>query len=1306
MGNCHPDRCHPARERRADIEEPSVVKMVDQLPPLFEAFESEANTASSAPRELTLDEPIDEARNETIQKVLEPLSKDEQLMHVLHSEGIFMMLNFMEGALETQRSPPRRPSRENVSIPKNLMESQRRNSKELTRITRISLGSGDEVAYGILESNSLSNSCVAAIILDQSALGKQVRGMPVFEYLTRVKQLVSFGALHDNLAESDCAEVLDAFAGAGALGAERRAGICEGSEQAVTRLVERQFVFAKLISDKGLMPLLRIEVMPECPDRDRCEKFLLEALLHNLRKLKPTHPGVLLSLSCPVRTNTYLPLLGHPKVLRIAAHDVAASHAETCKALTQNLGLGAYLHGRDGFLDSFEQFQEASRPSPAREQQLVRVSIQDGFFVGLDHTATTARSALKLYGVDLPSECSDNHVFEAIHEMRSRIFRDPVFCGDRIIGAILSEDSLERRIDGIPTAQYLWERRRVVPILRLFQNLAPEKNGVQMMKQVSKIDALLDRAARFGIYGTKMRSIIRLPKESGIKAAVAQQFSVARTIMAKGLVPVLQIEIDINSPNKVRCERLLYDALMDGLENLRQYERVVLDLTVPSTPNTYLPLISHPNAIRVTSLSGGLSCQDACALLSQNVGLVASFGRAFIEELRCSMSDEDFSQKLDEAAVTLFNASVAVPTKEMQLIKVTSTDGIFAPRDKTGSDLIKVLQRYGEKVDDDTKPEAVRKASEKMRARILTNPKFNGSVVIAVTLAHESLKHKIDGDPVAKYVWEQKNIVPFVKMSTGLRATSHGVQLMSDMPQLDRWLSDARRAGVFGTKMRSVIKQANSVGIKEIVKQHFEFSKRVFANGLVPILMPEVDIKADNKDECEHILCDELLEGLGRLRADERVIFWLTLPNQGNKYLPLIHHPNVIRVVALSGGYSHEEATQMLAENVSMVGGFERGLFSDIKVDQSEDDFTKSLDTSMKAIFDASRRSSAREEQMIKMGAQDGFVAAFDQNQKALPEILQNYGFQRSSYQNEKVMNDKVFEMFTRVLTNSKFNGSRVLGIVIRDDFLDRDIEYTPCAKYLWEHKHIVPFLKLAKGLQPEKDGVQLMKDVGQLDRILDKAADAGVFGTKARSVIKKPNSHGIHSVIEQQFEIVKYVLARGMVPIMHIEVDLDAENKPSCERMLRQALMGVLRQLEGTQQKVMFQVTLPSTPNAYASLVGHPNVIRVCAPSGGYTNAEACDRLVENPGMIASFGRALIQDLHVSQTDREYTQLLDRSCREVYDASRGTARKRVSRAATMSPQTTPRTTPRGAMVSPQTTPRKSPRTTPRLERDEAALGG
>mmetsp|Transcript_6247 Transcript_6247/g.10428 ORF Transcript_6247/g.10428 Transcript_6247/m.10428 type:complete len:1310 (-) Transcript_6247:80-4009(-) len=1308
MGNCHPATCGRHEASGCDQEEPSVAQedgcapllFVDQQPAADEKVDNSINKEICKPTE-EVGKREDTIVFEAVEK--EPMSKEEQLTQVLRSDGIF-------AALDCKGSTSRE---------------------------------GEELCSSILQSPGLSSSHVIGVILGTDALARRVAGVTVVEYLLKEKRVVPFISLAAFMGGGfdDGANYFDAITGAGVFGVESYATInCGASSKEVQHVVQQQLAFAKRCSEKSLMPVLRIEVSPQCSNRDQCEKLLCESLLQGLRKLGEEHPGVILSVACPSRANMYLPLLGHPKVLRIMARDLAASSlTESCKALSQNMGFAAHIScqalfaeadsfsrqttsidrqtsierqastGRAGskeaamvsnpleqqIVASVQKFYDASRMPSVKEQQMVRVAEQVGFFVGLDHSRASGLEALSAYGAALPAECRDDDVFQVLHEFRSRVIRNSVFAGDRIVGCILSEDSLDRKIDGMRTAQYLWEEKRVVPYLRLFKSLAPEKNGVQLMKHVTRLDQLLDKAVRCGIFGTKTRTVIRLPKEAAIKNAVEQQFTIARQIMAKGLIPVMQIEVDINSPNRVKCERLLYDALMEALENLRHSERVILDLTVPSTPNVYLPLIGHPNTIRVTALSGGLACKEACECLSQNVGLVASFGRAFLEGLQLGMPGEAFTQRIEESCVTLFNASNATPTKEMQLIKVSSTDGIFAPLDKTGQDMAKTLQRYG--IDTEGMSEsAIVKAAQKRLVRILKNPKINGSVVIGVTLVQEFMNQKIDGELVPKYIWEQKQMVPFIKLGKGLASEKSGVRLAKEVPHLDAWLTQAKDAGIFGTKMRSVIRLASVSGIKAVVKQQFDLSKRVLAKGLIPTMMPEVDIKSPNKEECEHILCDELLEALGSLRPDERVLLCLTLPSISNKYLPLIHHPNCIRVIALSGGYTAEEACQMLAQNIGMIGGFERGLFSEVSVSQSEDDFTKALDMSSKAIFDASRTLPVKEEQMYKMKVQDGFLAALDQHRTDIPALIERYGIHKSQYKNSKEMEDRAFEMYSRIIGNSKLNGSRVIGVVIFEDFLDRDIDYMPCPQYMWKHKNMVPFLKVDRGLMPERDGVQLMKDVHRLDQMLDKASETGIFGTKARSVIRKPNPEGIRAAVEQQFEMAKRILSKNMVPIMHMEVALDATDKPSCERVLRQALMGVLRRLE-PEQRVMFQVTLPSTPNAYGAISSHPNVIRVLAPSGGYTIQEACHLLDQNPGMIASFGRALISDLHVSQTDREFTQMLDRACGEIYNASRKTqGRERMA------------TTPRGAHAEKDSKPATTPRSiTPRstTPRDDPSLG-
>merc|ERR1719428_1033395 len=254
-------------------------------------------------------------------------------------------------------------------------------------------------------------------------------------------------------------------------------------------------------------------------------------------------------------------------------------------------------------------------------------------------------------------------------------------------------------------------------------------------------------------------------------------------------------------------------------------------------------------------------------------------------------------------------------------------------------------------------------------------------------------------------------------------------------------------------------------------------------------------------------------------------------------------------------------------------------------------------------------------------------------------------------------MMDKVHEMRTRIITNCNYHGARVIGAILFEATMDRQIGMVRSAKYLWEQKKVVPFLKIDKGLAEEKDGCQLMKPMPELDKLLDKAVKAGIFGTKERSVLKAPNKAGIKAVAEQQFEIGKQIIAKGLVPILEPEVDINAQDKPACEQLLLDALMEGLGKLTA-DQKVIFKLTIPTKTNLYLPLMGHPNTVRVVALSGGYDRAKSCEMLKANAGMIASFSRAFAEGLNAKQTDEEFTKTMNTSCQMIYDASRALKKK------------------------------------------------
>jgi fructose-bisphosphate aldolase, class I len=293
-------------------------------------------------------------------------------------------------------------------------------------------------------------------------------------------------------------------------------------------------------------------------------------------------------------------------------------------------------------------------PSP---QMLMKVLSQDGFLAALDQSGGSTPKALKLYGVPESAYSGEEAMYVKVHEMRTRIITSPAFNGDRILGAILFEDTMNRQIRGKGTAQYLWEEKRVVPFLKVDKGLANEADGVQTMKDMPQLDDLLARAIKNGVFGTKMRSVIKQPSKSGIEKVVAQQFEFGRKIVGAGLVPIIEPEVDIECPNKVEAERLLETALVNHLDELEPQQLVMLKLTIPDVDGFYSRLIEHPNVIRLVALSGGYSRQRANQKLARNPGMIASFSRALSEGLSAQQSDQAFNEMLDATIQSIFEAS-------------------------------------------------------------------------------------------------------------------------------------------------------------------------------------------------------------------------------------------------------------------------------------------------------------------------------------------------------------------------------------------------------------------------------------------------------------------------------------------------------------------------------------------------------------------------------------------------------------------------------------------------------------------------
>jgi fructose-bisphosphate aldolase class I len=292
------------------------------------------------------------------------------------------------------------------------------------------------------------------------------------------------------------------------------------------------------------------------------------------------------------------------------------------------------------------------------------------------------------------------------------------------------------------------------------------------------------------------------------------------------------------------------------------------------------------------------------------------------------------------------------------------------------------------------------------------------------------------------------------------------------------------------------------------------------------------------------------------------------------------------------------------------------------------------------------------QEQFEKVRTQDGFIAALDQSGGSTPKALRLYGIEESEYSGDDPMFDLVHQMRCRIMTSKSFGGDRILGAILFEMTMDREVEGKPTSRYLWEDKQVVPFLKTDKGLADEKDGAQVMKPFPDLEALLDRAVEKGIFGTKMRSVIKLANPAGIKAVVEQQFEVAGRIIAKGLVPIIEPEVDIHSPEKAKAEEILREELLSALNALSA-DQKVMFKLTLPETDGFYQACQDHSNMVRVVALSGGYSREEANARLSRNPGMVASFSRALTEGLSAQQSQVEFDKTLDQSIQSIFDASR-----------------------------------------------------
>ena len=292
-------------------------------------------------------------------------------------------------------------------------------------------------------------------------------------------------------------------------------------------------------------------------------------------------------------------------------------------------------------------------------KQVERMGRGMGFIAALDQSGGSTPKALAAYGIPKDSYSGEKEMFDLVHKMRTRIITSPAFTSEHILGAILFEQTMDREIDGMPTADYLWGKKGIVPFLKVDKGLAPLEDGVQLMKPINGLDELLKRAVERHIFGTKMRSVIKSANSKGIKQIVDQQFEYGRQILAAGFVPILEPEVDIKSPDKAESEKLLKEMILDGLKTLKDNEQIMLKLSIPTEDNFYADLIAHPRIMRVVALSGGYSRDEANERLARNHKLIASFSRALAEGLSAKQTDTEFNSELSDSVEKIYRASVA-----------------------------------------------------------------------------------------------------------------------------------------------------------------------------------------------------------------------------------------------------------------------------------------------------------------------------------------------------------------------------------------------------------------------------------------------------------------------------------------------------------------------------------------------------------------------------------------------------------------------------------------------------------------------
>merc|ERR1711933_335923 len=387
--------------------------------------------------------------------------------------------------------------------------------------------------------------------------------------------------------------------------------------------------------------------------------------------------------------------------------------------------------------------------------------------------------------------------------------------------------------------------------------------------------------------------------------------------------------------------------------------------------------------------------------------------------------------------------------KEAQLTKMTNDPGFISALDESGGTSPKTLAAYGitEYLDGtNTNQEEMMSKVHDLRAKIMTNPMYKEGKIIGAILFEDTINRDVDGMPTCQYLWDKKKVVPFLKSDVGLAPPADGVQMMKEHPGLEAMLDRGLAKGVWGTKQRSQIQAANPEGIKKLVDQQFEFGKRTIAKGMIPILEPEVDITAADKAKIEDMLLPELMAGLDKLSPDQKVIFKLSLPEKANLYAPLMGYPQVVRVVALSGGYDLAESNKRLSQNAGMIASFSRTLREGLHVSQSDEEFTKTLGATLDAVTAASKAPSygsqvsgnaVKEAQLKKMTNDPGFISALDESGGTSPKTLAAYGtteYLDGTNTNQEEMMARVHDSRAKIMTNPTYKEGRIIGAILFED--------------------------------------------------------------------------------------------------------------------------------------------------------------------------------------------------------------------------------------------------------------------------------